>query len=107
MNFVYNIFGDDAFRKRVSETDRRKPINKALFEVLSVSFSLIDEEKLKILELKAETFKSKFRKLNNDLKFRYSITSGTGQKESVLTRFKEINRIIMETINGNDWQNHN
>ncbi|MCB1156497.1 MAG: DUF262 domain-containing protein [Leptospiraceae bacterium] len=102
MNFVYNIFGDDAFRKRVSETDRRKPINKALFEVLSVSFSLIDEEKLKILELKAETFKSKFRKLNNDLKFRYSITSGTGQKESVLTRFKEINRIIMETINGND-----
>lgn len=98
MLLARNIFGDDAFRKRFNINDNRKPINKALFEVLSVLFAkMTDSQRLELSD-KAELFKKNFIKLNNDEKFLYSISSGTGQKESVQKRFSEMSRIINETI---------
>src|SRR5205807_2070301 len=43
------IFGIDAFRKRKNRNERRKPLNKALFESFSVAFSQLDEHQTEIL----------------------------------------------------------
>ncbi len=93
-----SIFGDDAFRKRFNVNDNRKPINKALFEVLSVLFAKMTDNQRLALSDSADLFKNKFIELNNDDKFLYSISSGTGQRESVQKRFTEMTRIINETI---------
>jgi len=92
------IFGADAFRKRQNKFDGRRPINKALFESLSVAFSKLNEIQRKKLSERKEQFKESYIRLNNDKKFFNSLASGTGQKERVQTRFSEIEKIVTETI---------
>lgn len=99
MKAAIDIFGEDAFRKRENITDRRRPINKPLFEVLSVVFSKLTDEQRCNLVNKKESFKYKFMKLNKDEGFKYAISSGTGQKGSVNERFADIERIVNETLN--------
>lgn len=98
MQTAIKLFGDDAFRKRTNVYDRRKPINKALFEVQSVIYAKMSDSQLQLLVNKRSVFRHKFIQLNNDEKFRYAISSGTGQKDSVIRRFSEMKRIIEETI---------
>lgn len=98
MNTAVAIFADDAFRKRRAREDRRKPINKALFETLSVAFSKLSDDETKTLIANAELFKDKFIELHNDQTFYNSLASGTGLKPSVTKRFSEIERIVNETI---------
>lgn len=98
MILAYSIFERDAFRKRRNIEDRRKPINKALFEIISVLFAKMSDCERAILLEKADQFKNKFIELNNDNSFFNSISSGTGQKENVQKRFFEMKRIINETI---------
>ena len=98
MNLAYFIFGEDAFRKRFAENDSRKPINKALFEVISVIFAKLTEEQTHVLRDKANLFRTKLIDLNNNNSFYRSITQGTAKRESVIQRFTDIQRIIRETI---------
>jgi hypothetical protein len=102
MNMAVVIFGEDAFRKRIAREDRRKPINKALFETLSVAFSKLTDNERKILADNSEVFIDKFIALHNDQTFYNSLASGTGLKPSVTKRFSEINRIVNETISNKD-----
>lgn len=92
------VFGDDAFRKRQKIEDVRRPINKALFESISVAFSKLSDFEIKKLIESKEDFKYKFMKLNNEKRFFDSLASGTGQKERVITRFSEIEKIVNETL---------
>lgn len=98
MNLAMSLFGNDAFRKRKDICDRRRPINKPLFEVLSVSFAKLNDEEQSCLKTRANAFKNKFIALNNTDAFWNSLTSGTSNKENVRRRFEDINRIIKETI---------
>jgi hypothetical protein len=98
MKTAISIFGDDAFRKRRAREDRRKPINKALFETLSVAFSKLSDKETETLIQNKELFKDKFIQLHNEQTFYNSLASGTGLKPSVTKRFSEINRITNETI---------
>jgi hypothetical protein len=98
MNTAVKVFGDDAFRKRRSREDRRRPINKALFETISVTFSKLNEREIEILIKNAELFKDKFIAIHNDPTFYNSLASGTGLKQSVTKRFSEISRIVNESI---------
>ena len=100
MNTAFEIFGNDAFRKRFNEDDYRKPINKALFEVLSVSFAKLSNEQCSRLIRRKIKFRRKFQALHNEENglFLRSITQGTAQKGTVETRFKSIERIIRETL---------
>jgi hypothetical protein len=43
LHTAYDIFGNDAFRKRYNMSDRRRPINKALFDSLSVCLAKLPE----------------------------------------------------------------
>jgi len=98
MRTASQIFANDAFRKRKLKDAKRGPINKALFEVLSVTFAKLNDDETKSLINNKELFINKFIKLNNDDTFLDSIGSGTGDRSRVIKRFSEIERIIKETI---------
>jgi len=95
------IFGDDAFRKRFDEEHNRKPINKALFDTISVNFSKLPFQDANKLKLKKNQFKKKFIDLMNEKEFLDSITSATGDKNNVATRFKKFGEVIKEVLNDN------
>lgn len=93
------IFGNDAFRKRFSVFDRRHPINKTLFEVLSVTIARLRAEQQIVIMKRADLFRNKLIELHSSAQFLRSISSGTGNKENVKKRYEEINRIVAETLN--------
>jgi len=100
MNTAFEIFGNDAFRKRYDLTEPRKPINKALFDSLSVSFAKLSEEECKTLIDKKILFRNKLIDLHNteDGKFLRALTQGTALKANVIQRFSDIENIINETL---------
>lgn len=99
MKTAVKIFANDAFRKRFHKKDKRKPINKALFEVWSVLLSKLNTNEISILNNRSKSLKEKFiHLLNSDEDFNKAITSGTGDKSRVRKRFSEINKIIQSTI---------
>jgi len=100
LNTAWEIFEKDAFRKRYKLDDPRKPINKALFDSLSVNFAKLPEEQCKKLIEKKELFRNKFIALHNreDKKFLRSLTQGTALKTNVVQRFTDIKTIIEETL---------
>lgn len=78
MKCCYEIFKNDAFRKKYSVTDKRKPISKSVYDTLSVNIAwLSDEEQLMLLK-NAEAFKTGMIRLFNDERFNFSISTGTG-----------------------------
>ena len=98
MQLAYDIFGQDAFRKIINSDDRRKRINKPLFEIISVYFAQLNSfEKEKLLYNK-DDFKNDFIELQKDETFWNAITTGTASKDSVKKRhemFRElVNRFI-------------
>lgn len=93
------IFGNWAFRKSDKYPEKKKPINKALFEIWSVSLAKLDEIQRKQLLIKKDILFGKSIKLiREDLAFFNSITTSTGNKGSVYYRFSSIERIIKETL---------
>lgn len=98
MKCCYEIFKNDAFRKKYSVTDKRKPISKSVYDTLSVNIAwLSDEEQLMLLK-KAEVFKTGMIRLFNDERFNFSISTGTGQKYNVDLRFTMVKSLIKEII---------
>jgi len=99
MNAAYSLFGDDAFRKRFSRTDNRKPINKALFEAWSVSLARLTGENLQMLiERRNQLLDEFILLLNNDFVFSNSLSSGTGDKARVIKRFTVIENLIKKLL---------
>src|ERR1700678_2182917 len=96
MDLAYRIFGNDAFRKRFEAGDTRNPINKALFEVLSVNFSKLGKTAVTRLIKNKSLFRRKLTQLLRDPDGRFfrSITNGTAKKETVEQRFQDIDRIL-------------
>lgn len=102
MSCAYQVFGQDAFRKRIKKEDTRYPINKAIFEALSVALAKQPLFTIETLIKKKEIFKDNFIALNNTPTFWNAISTSTGQKASVEIRFREIEKIITKTIQQND-----
>ena len=94
------IFGDDAFRKRMKRNEPRKPINKAYFEVLTTTFARLDDIQVDYLIQKKELFKDNLMVLMQRQKFVNSISTGTGMISSVQTRFKGVEEAIKATLKG-------
>ena len=98
MNIALYIFGDWAFRKADLYPERRKPINKALFEVWSVSFAKLNEQECEIVKRRKDTLFKEFLKLMKDNDFINSITSSTSDKQRVVKRFEAIDKLIKGVI---------
>lgn len=102
MTTAYEIFGNDAFRKRSRPDAPRSPINKALFEAWSVNFSKLSSEQIQTLIEHKDKLKEGFIKLMNDRevepKFETSISVGTGDTRKVKRRFSAIEQLIQEVL---------
>ena len=99
MRLAKEIFEDWAFRKVFDLNDRRRPINKALFEVWSAELTrLTNEERNKLRVNKKILFDKFIDLMNRDTVFIAAITSATGDKTRVSYRYTKIEEIIRETV---------
>ncbi|MDE0304246.1 MAG: DUF262 domain-containing protein [Albidovulum sp.] len=88
------IFGNDAFRKRFSPNGARFPINKAVFEALSVNLARLSDTKLTSLVEYSAQVREGFIKLCNDRSFETAISQGTGDIRKVNLRFDAIQNML-------------
>jgi hypothetical protein len=99
MSLSSAIFGGDAFRKRFRAGERRKPINKALFEAWSVALGRLTPAKGSRLAEKKDAVRSATMSLmNSDDDFIQAITQGTGDPTRVRKRFATIESLIAEVL---------
>ncbi len=102
MTAAYEIFGNDAFRKRDRLNASRKPVNKALFESWSVNFSKLNHEQIQTLIERKDQLKDGFIRLMNDRevepRFDSAISQGTGDTRKVKRRFSGIEQLIQEVL---------
>jgi Mrr N-terminal domain/Protein of unknown function DUF262 len=98
MAAAQQVFGKDAFRKLVPG-ERRKPINKALFEAWSVALGNLDGRSLERLLKRKDVAKRAFvAVLAEDSEFEAAITQGTGEVKRVRKRFSTIEDILRRTL---------
>jgi len=97
---AFDIFPKDAYRKRANDTARRKPINKALFDALSVNLARLNELQVEKLRKNKGLFRERIKLLmRNDKDFKNAISFGTGQKDKVKLRYKKIEHILQRILN--------
>lgn len=99
MKLASAIFSRWAFRKVYDKTARRKPINKALFEIWSVELAkLSNEEKTLALTRKQEIFDGFVNLMNQDEFFSSAITSATSDKNRIKYRFSKIEELLKQQL---------
>ena len=99
MQLSKNIFGKHAFRKVFHKDDHRNPINKALFEVWSVTLAQLNDTERNIIEKnKTLIFDGFIELMNNDEHFIGVISTATGDIKRIEYRYKRINELIFEVL---------
>ncbi|WP_446215527.1 DUF262 domain-containing protein [Micromonospora sp. IBHARD004] len=92
---AYEIFGDYAFRKVERKGgSRRLPINKALFEAVSVNLATMTEDEITVLIRRHRRVEKKFLDLMSDVDFQAAISQGTGDPAKVRFRFDAIHEMF-------------
>ncbi len=94
----YQIFGNDAFRRRKRAEDKRRQISKSIFDAVSVNIAWLSSQDKEMLIQKADSFKQKMMGLFNNDKFDSAISNATGQKSNVDFRFNEVKRVIKDVL---------
>lgn len=89
---VKKLFGEYAFRKRYEvNPDKKGRINKALFEVWSVSLAKLSKEEFNSISGKKDFLNKDFVEImKNDKEFEKSISTSTGDPKNVKKRFETI-----------------
>lgn len=92
MQSAFELFGDRAFRKFSQQ--RINPINKALFEALSVNLASLSEANITLLNLHKSEFIRDFELLLENPELIAAISMSTGSVKRVKSRFKIIEDFI-------------
>lgn len=99
MKLAFAIFDKEAFRKVRGPYQRMPPINKALFDAISVQFAQLSSEQGQQLIANKKCFKSELRQeLAQEGEFFTSVTSGTGDKTRVSFRHTRIKELIYQNL---------
>jgi hypothetical protein len=98
MDAASAIFGEHAFRKRAPGQDRRLPLNKALFEAISVNLAKMSRTALDELIENREEVTDLLIGLMGDAAFLEAISFATGDEEKVHRRFAAIEELFQEVI---------
>jgi hypothetical protein len=95
MSLSEDIFGKHVFRKVFKEDDSRHPLNKALFEVWSVTLSkLTDKERNALNKNKTVVFNNFITLMQKDENFIAAISSSTDDKKRIEYRYQKINELL-------------
>jgi hypothetical protein len=97
LNASHAVFGDAAFRKPTRKS--RSPVNKALFEVWTVTLDNQSDESLDRLKAASKKVKHQvdsFMRDDND--FIDAISQGTGDIAKVRLRFEKFRNVIEEAV---------
>ncbi|MGJ7908841.1 DUF262 domain-containing protein [Actinopolyspora sp. H202] len=100
MNSAMEIFGEHAFRKVLPGQHGRNPINKALFETISVSLARLSESERRALVERRKRVVSGLGELLSEKEFNESVSVATGYPKRVRTRFRGIMDLFVEVIDG-------
>lgn len=92
------IFGEHAFRKQFRGQDRRLPVNKALFEAISVNLADMKSRELSLLIERRDKVQEEFINLIENAGFLQTISGGTGDVEKVRRRFASIKDLFREVV---------
>ncbi len=92
------IFGDDAFRKPRAADDAPNPINRALFEAVSVTLATFDGAARKILAAQSDSIKKDFIDLVHNSGFEKVVSQDTGDPAKVRKRFGEIGKLFEKAL---------
>lgn len=84
------IFEEHAFRKSLPGDDRRAPINKALFETVTVALARMTKSERHSVIRRKDDVLLRFRTLLGDPDFLASISQGTGDYLKVHRRHQEV-----------------
>ncbi|MEU1691794.1 DUF262 domain-containing protein [Streptomyces hirsutus] len=87
------LFGEHAFRKWRGGKGR-SPVNKALFETISVHLALLDDHERARLVASPARVHDRFFELMDDWDFERSISIGTGDPAKIRTRFQYVARLF-------------
>jgi hypothetical protein len=88
------VFGRHAFRKRYRQGETRYPINKALFEAISVNLAGLTAVERSALEEKKSTSNAQIMELCANREFESSISQGTGDVAKVRRRFEMVEQML-------------
>lgn len=100
MRAAEEIFGKHAFRKRFHGQEYRAPVNKALFESVSVNLAELPPGELGILTRRRDAVEEGFLELMDSSALPWAISGGTGDVRKVHTRFgviKDLFRKVLES----------
>ena len=98
MTTAHLIFADEAFRKRYSVEDQRRPINRSLFEAWSVTLAKLDQTEAEALVRQQDAIRREFLGLMNDDEFNRAISYATGTRRHVHKRFQAVKELAQEFI---------
>lgn len=98
MKIYHKVFKDKAFRKFYRGIKRRYPINKALFEAVSVSIAALSPYEQDILVQRRSSVLEGMRSLLVQSDFDVSISQGTGGANRVRYRFAAVKKLFDEVI---------
>lgn len=99
MRAASDIFGEYAFRKRTSMSDRKRPISKILFEVWSAQLACRSPEQVRVLVKRREDVQSRFiRLIEEDDEFERAISLSTNTVRRVRKRFQAVQQLVEEFI---------
>ena len=96
MTNCHAVFGDYAFRKWPWYTDRRNPINRALFE--SWGTVLADHDESAARAGAEELVRQARDMMTDDAEFIGSISGSTGDVRNVRTRLRRVREVVQEVL---------
>lgn len=97
MHYAWKLFGERAFRRRKVDGNYG-PINRPLFESVSVNLARLSESECEVLIQKKNLFEEEFVKLFKDEIFTDSISNGTAKIENVKIRHKKVYEVFRRVI---------
>ncbi|MDR0832917.1 MAG: DUF262 domain-containing protein [Candidatus Symbiothrix sp.] len=100
LKLAFNIFGNDAFRKRRDINVGRSPINKAYFEVITTSFAKLNNTEIQLLFENKELLKDNLIEIMKTDRYFNVLSRGTGTTDSVKIRFSWFQKVLNKSING-------
>lgn len=98
MEMAFSIFAEDAFRKPSGDGGPRHPVNRALFETVSVGIAALGDDERKQLAIQKDALRKYFTELLQNRTFDAAISREAGDAAMVRKRFAETAKVFKKVL---------